>query len=107
MKRERLISWRPPRWTAAAASLSGSPTDSSRNSRDGEVPFQKELSSYFEELFSSKVPHQKELSSSNEELFPNPEEQWQGDYDYNYLDNMHDMPARETTGRQVLLASKF
>jgi len=42
--------------------------------RDGEVPSQKELSSYFEELFSSKVPRQKELSSSNEELFPNPEE---------------------------------
>ena len=40
--------------------------------RDGEVPSQKELSSYFEELFSSKVPHQKELSSPNEELFPNP-----------------------------------
>ena len=40
--------------------------------RDGEVLSQKELSSYFEELFSSKVPHQKELSSSNEELFPNP-----------------------------------
>ena len=40
--------------------------------RDGEVPSQKELSSYFEELFSSKVPCQKELSSSNEELFPNP-----------------------------------
>ena len=41
--------------------------------RDGEVPSQKELSSYFEELFSSKVPCQKELSSPNEELFPNPE----------------------------------
>ena len=41
--------------------------------RDGEVPSQKELSSYFEELFSSNVPHQKELSSSNEELFPNPD----------------------------------
>ena len=41
--------------------------------RDGEVPTQKELSSYFEELFISKVPRQKELSSSNEELFPNPE----------------------------------
>ena len=40
--------------------------------RDGEVPSQKELSSYFEELFSGKVPCQKELSSSNEELFPNP-----------------------------------
>ena len=40
--------------------------------RDGEVPSQKELSSYFEELFSSKVPCQKELSSSDEELFPNP-----------------------------------
>ena len=40
--------------------------------RDGEVPSQKELSSYFEELFSSKVPRQKELSSQNEELFPNP-----------------------------------
>ena len=40
--------------------------------RDREVPSQKELSSYFEELFSSKVPCQKELSSSNEELFPNP-----------------------------------
>ena len=40
--------------------------------RDGEVPSQKELSSYFEELFNSKVPCQKELSSSNEELFPNP-----------------------------------
>ena len=44
-------------------------------SRDGEVPSQKELSSYFEELFSSKVPRQKELSSSNEELFPNPADQ--------------------------------
>ena len=42
--------------------------------RDGEVPSQKELSSYFEELFSSKVPRLKELSSSNEELFPNPVE---------------------------------
>ena len=40
--------------------------------RDGEVPSQKELSSYFEELICSKVPHQKELSSPNEELFPNP-----------------------------------
>ena len=47
--------------------------------RDGEVPSEKKLSSYFEELFSSKVPRQKELSSSNEELsssneelFPNP-----------------------------------
>ena len=40
-----------------------------RVSRDGEVPSQKELSSYFEELFSSKVPRQKELSSSNKELF--------------------------------------
>ena len=40
--------------------------------RDGEVPSQKELSSYFEEFFSSKVPCQKELSSPNEELFPNP-----------------------------------
>ena len=40
--------------------------------RDGEVLPQKELSSYFEELFSSKVPRQKELSSSNEEFFPNP-----------------------------------
>ena len=38
--------------------------------RDGEVPFQKELSSFFEELFGSKVPCQKELGSSNEELFP-------------------------------------
>ena len=41
--------------------------------RDGEVPPQKELSSYFEELFSSEVPRQKELSSSSEELFPNPD----------------------------------
>ena len=41
--------------------------------RDGEVPSQKELSSYFEELFSSKVLCEKELSSSNEELFPNPD----------------------------------
>ena len=41
--------------------------------RDGEVPSQKELSSYLEEIFSSKVPRQKELSSPNEELFPNPE----------------------------------
>ena len=40
--------------------------------RDGEVTSQKELSSYFEELFSSKAPRLKELSSSNEELFPNP-----------------------------------
>ena len=40
--------------------------------RDGEVPSQKELSSYFKELFNSKVPPQKELSSSNQELFPNP-----------------------------------
>ena len=31
----------------------------------------EELSSYFEELFSSEVPRQKELTSSNEELFPN------------------------------------
>ena len=31
--------------------------------RDGEVPSQKELSSYFKELFNSKVPPQKELSS--------------------------------------------
>jgi len=45
-----------------------------KEGRDGELPTQKELSSYFEELFSSKVPRQKELSSSNEELFPNPEE---------------------------------
>ena len=43
------------------------------SNRDGEVPSQKELSSYFEELFSSEVPRQKELSSSNEELFPNPD----------------------------------
>ena len=41
--------------------------------RDGEVPSQKELSSYFEELFSCKVSRQKKLSSSNEELFTNPE----------------------------------
>ena len=40
--------------------------------RDGEVPSQKELSSYFEELFSSKVHPQKKLNSSNEVLFPNP-----------------------------------
>ena len=33
--------------------------------RDGEVPSQKELSSYVEELFSSKVPCQKKLSSPN------------------------------------------
>ena len=48
--------------------------ENSRNhvSRDGEVPSQKELSSYFEELFSGKVLRQKELSFSNEELFPNP-----------------------------------
>ena len=43
-----------------------------REVRDGEVPSQKELSSYFKELLSSKVPRQKGLSSSNEELFPNP-----------------------------------
>ena len=42
--------------------------------RDGEVPSQEELSSYFEELFSSKVPCQKELSSSNEELSSSNEE---------------------------------
>ena len=46
--------------------------ESSGGLRDGEVPSQKELSSYFEELFSSKVPRQKELSSSNKELLPNP-----------------------------------
>ena len=49
------------------------PTDFKSGTRDGEVPSEKKLSSYFEELFSSKVPCQKELSSSNEELFPNPE----------------------------------
>ena len=43
-----------------------------KETRDGEVPSQKELSSYFEELFSSTVPRQKELSSPNEELVPNP-----------------------------------
>ena len=41
--------------------------------RDGEVPSQKELSSFFEELYTSKVPRQKELSSLNEEIFPNPD----------------------------------
>ena len=48
------------------------PAQNSEFTRDGEVPSQKEQSSYFEELFSIKVPYQKELSSSNEELFPNP-----------------------------------
>ena len=40
--------------------------------RDGEVPSQKELSSYVEELFSSKVPSQKELSSFKLGTFPQP-----------------------------------
>ena len=38
----------------------------------GKFLSEKELSSYFKELLSSKVPRQKGLSSSNEELLPHP-----------------------------------
>ena len=62
-----------PRHDVTCMHFARSQSVSNNGSRDGEVPSQKELSSYFEELFSSKVPRQKELSSSNEELFPNPE----------------------------------